>query len=93
MKLLAAKIFSTCFGIGYFPVAPGTVTSVVVAIGEIEALEDFSFNLGYVIGPISAGILSDMIGITGAFTALGMTGFVVAIILIKVTPKSIRIKT
>jgi phosphatidylglycerophosphatase A len=32
MKLRAAKILSTCFGIGYFPVAPGTVTSVVAVI-------------------------------------------------------------
>jgi len=29
MKLLTAKILSTCFGIGFFPVAPGTFTSVV----------------------------------------------------------------
>lgn len=27
MKLPLAKILSTCFGIGYFPFAPGTVTS------------------------------------------------------------------
>ncbi len=33
MKLFFAKILSTCFGLGYFPVAPGTVTSFVVALG------------------------------------------------------------
>ncbi len=33
MKLFAAKALSTCFGIGYFPGAPGTVTSIVVALG------------------------------------------------------------
>jgi phosphatidylglycerophosphatase A len=32
MKRLAAKILSTCFGIGYFPVAPGTVTSIVAVL-------------------------------------------------------------
>ncbi|MEI7748683.1 MAG: phosphatidylglycerophosphatase A [Chlorobiaceae bacterium] len=32
MKRLAAKMFSTCFGIGYFPVAPGTVTSIVAVL-------------------------------------------------------------
>lgn len=32
MKLLAAKILSTCFGIGFFPVAPGTFTSVVAVL-------------------------------------------------------------
>ena len=31
MKLFAAKIISTCLGVGYFPVAPGTVTSIVAA--------------------------------------------------------------
>ena len=35
MKLLAAKILSTCFGIGLFPVAPGTVTSVVAVIAYV----------------------------------------------------------
>ena len=33
MKLFAAKILSTCFGIGFFPAAPGTVTSMVAALG------------------------------------------------------------
>lgn len=32
MKLLAAKILSTCFGIGYFPLAPGTVTSIAAVL-------------------------------------------------------------
>ncbi len=32
MKLFVAKILSTCFGIGYFPVAPGTVTSVAAVL-------------------------------------------------------------
>lgn len=32
MKVLAAKILSTCFGIGYFPFAPGTVTSVAAVL-------------------------------------------------------------
>ena len=35
MKLLAAKILSTCFGIGYFPVAPGTVTSIAAVIAYL----------------------------------------------------------
>ena len=33
MKLRAAQILSTCFGIGYFPLAPGTVTSIVAVLG------------------------------------------------------------
>ncbi len=32
MKLPVAKMLSTCFGIGYFPFAPGTVTSVAAVL-------------------------------------------------------------
>ncbi|MEI7934623.1 MAG: phosphatidylglycerophosphatase A [Chlorobiaceae bacterium] len=32
MMRLVAKILSTCFGIGLFPVAPGTVTSIVAVL-------------------------------------------------------------
>ena len=32
MRLIAAKMLSTCFGIGYFPVAPGTVTSIAAVL-------------------------------------------------------------
>jgi MFS family permease len=61
--------------------------------GEIEALEDFSFNLGYIIGPLSAGIISDVLGITSAFTVLGVAGFTVALILFRITPRKITIRT
>ncbi|MEI8032847.1 MAG: phosphatidylglycerophosphatase A [Chlorobiaceae bacterium] len=32
MKRAAARILSTCFGLGYFPAAPGTVTSIGTVI-------------------------------------------------------------
>ena len=32
MKLITAKILSTCFGLGYFPAAPGTVTSIAAVL-------------------------------------------------------------
>jgi MFS family permease len=61
--------------------------------GEIESLEDFAFNIGYVIGPIFAGILADIISMRGAFSILGIMGAVLAFILIAITPKSIDITT
>jgi len=60
---------------------------------EIEALENFSGNAGYVIGPIIAGILSDHIGYGHAFTLLGFTCAAITIILLKITPKKIKIPT
>lgn len=58
---------------------------------EIETIEDFSLNLGYIIGPITAGILADAVGNAGAFSALGIVGVIAALILLKITPRRIRI--
>ena len=38
-----SKIFSTCFGIGYFPLAPGTLTSFVI----ILLYKFFFYKLGW----------------------------------------------
>ena len=58
MKLLAAKILSTCFGIGLFPVAPGTVTSVVAVIAYvfIPALHSTLLLLSLVLIALVVGI-------------------------------------
>ena len=58
MKLLAAKILSTCFGIGFFPVAPGTVTSVVAVIAYvfIPVLHSTPLLLSLVIIALVVGI-------------------------------------
>lgn len=60
---------------------------------EIESLEDFAFNIGYVLGPISAGVLADVVGIKSAFSVLGVLGAMLAVFLLLRTPKSIIIKT
>ena len=58
MKLLAAKILSTCVGIGLFPVAPGTVTSVVAVIAYvfIPALHSTLLLLSLVLIALVVGI-------------------------------------
>ncbi|MFA6525394.1 MAG: MFS transporter [Patescibacteria group bacterium] len=58
---------------------------------DIIALEDMATNAGYVIGPMIAGMLADMVGFANAFTAVGVCGAVVAIFLIWKTPKNITI--
>jgi MFS family permease len=58
---------------------------------EIAGLEDFFTNLGYVLGPVLAGVIADNIGTAGAFSLLGMIGIIVAIILLIITPKKINI--
>ncbi|NTV31329.1 MFS transporter [candidate division WWE3 bacterium] len=61
--------------------------------GEIESLEDFAFNLGYIIGPITAGFLADALSISRAFSALGYMGVGIALVLLIITPKHISVRT
>lgn len=58
---------------------------------EIVGLNDFSTNLGYIIGPIMAGALSDRIGIGGSFAAIGIFNIGLVISLFAVTPRHIRV--
>ena len=58
---------------------------------EIETMEDMFTNLGFVIGPVAAGIIADSFGYQHAFAALGILGVVVATLLLFITPKSISV--
>jgi len=58
---------------------------------EIESLEDFALNIGYIFGPISAGVLADLFGIQNAFGILGLIGAVLAALLLIFGPKHIII--
>ncbi len=58
---------------------------------EIVGLNDFSTNIGYVIGPIMAGFLSDRIGIGGSFAAIGLFNIGLVIFLFGFTPRHINI--
>jgi len=59
---------------------------------EITGLEDFFTNLGYVLGPMLAGVIADRLGNSGAFSVLGVAGAVTAIVLLIITPRKINVK-
>jgi MFS family permease len=59
---------------------------------EIETLQDYFTNLGYVIGPILAGFLGEHVGHAKTFTILGILGVCLALILLRFTPKEINIR-
>lgn len=59
---------------------------------EIEGVEDFSFNSGYVVGPILAGTLADNVGISLTFSILGILGVLLSLVVFVIVPKSINIK-
>jgi predicted MFS family arabinose efflux permease len=52
---------------------------------DIEALGDFSTNIGYVLGPMTAGFLADKVGNAQSFAYLGAVGFVAVLVLYKFT--------
>jgi MFS family permease len=59
---------------------------------EIEGLQDFYTNLGFVFGPMSAGYLSDTIGNLEAFVFLGLFCGAAVVVLTLFMPKSINVK-
>ncbi len=58
---------------------------------EIEALQDSTTNLGYVIGPILAGFASEYLGHLEALSILGVVSGITAIVLSRTTPREIRV--
>lgn len=68
------------------------ISEAPIVEGQIQGLEDFAFNIGYVIGPILAGILADVFSISVAFSILGFFGLLLAVILLKFSPRTIVIK-
>lgn len=58
---------------------------------EIESLNDFTCNLGYIIGPAMAGYLSDLFGMKNIFAILGTMSIITVGYLIVVTPKHINV--
>lgn len=58
---------------------------------EIEGVSDFTYNVAYVIGPILAGVLADIVGDVNTLALVGVFGMVASLILLKVTPRHIHI--
>jgi MFS family permease len=58
---------------------------------EIIGLKDFSSNIGYIIGPTLAGIVSDQIGIRPTFACLGILCALVVSTLFLITPRHINV--
>lgn len=93
--LLVIFLSSVCIAIAWPSLNAAYVDYICEARGqeeEIEALNDFFSNLGFIIGPVSAGILADNFGNQNAFAVLGFIGVIVALILWRKTPKEITIK-
>jgi MFS family permease len=93
--LLFLVFIASCFLAMCLPSLGGAYADYIVETPhyekEIEALEDFFTNIGYVVGPIIAGILADKFGNINVFSIIGFGSMMIILFLLKVTPKSIRI--
>lgn len=59
--------------------------------GHIEAMGDFSANVGYIIGPLLAGILAGLFGTVSTFGILGACALVLTLLLMRVMPRHINL--
>jgi len=58
---------------------------------EVESLEDFFTNMGYVVGPILSGVLADFFGADKAFSFIGVVGVVLSLILMRAAAKRAKL--
>jgi MFS family permease len=58
---------------------------------HIEGLVDFATNLGYIIGPVLAGVVSDKFGNRFSFGILGVFSVMVTLVLMKFTHRTISV--
>ncbi|MCX6808043.1 MAG: MFS transporter [Candidatus Berkelbacteria bacterium] len=94
--ILTAIVFVSSFAISFaWPSINGVYADFIAETDslsrEIESMEDFFGNLGYIIGPILAGFFADHFGNTMAFSILGIIVAIVSLILMRYTPKKIKI--
>ena len=93
--LLLMVFFSTIFATLAWSAIGGAFVDYVaesdINDNEIIGLKDFSANIGYVIGPTLAGILSDQFGIRGTFTILSIICILIVSSLFSITPKHIDV--
>lgn len=90
-------VFVASLFVGFtIPALEGAYADYISETGKVEkeitALTDFFTNIGYIIGPIAAGLLADHVGNAQAFSLLGITCALVALILLKITPRKITVK-
>lgn len=58
---------------------------------EVEGITDITSNIGYIIGPIFAGVFSEKISISWSFGALGVVNVLIILFLLSITPKHINV--
>lgn len=94
--LITIVFFASLFNSIAWPSIKGAIADYIQetprGVSELEGLQDFSTNIGYVIGPILAGLTATYFNRINAFGVIGIVGIILSIILIHSTPKKIRVR-
>jgi len=95
LLLLVTFLASVCISMSW-PTINGAYADYIAETHkyqrEIESLEDFSMNIGFVIGPIIAGFGGGTLGHLPTIGLIGITGSLIGVLLLIITPKEIKIK-
>lgn len=59
---------------------------------KIIGIENLLYNLGWIFGPISAGLIAELFSIPIAFSVIGCIGIAISVLLLIFTPKKIYYK-
>jgi len=93
--IIALVFFSSFFGSLAWPAIDGAYADYISESAhyekEIEGLTDFTCNIGYIIGPIFAGLMADLVGNQNVFAILGIFNIFMVLILLLITPKHITV--
>ncbi len=94
--LLAVVFISATFSSFVQPSLLGTYADYIseskTVEKEIQGLNDLFYNIGWVLGPILAGLCADLFGNKQSFAAFGVMGILTALLIMKIMPKKIHIK-
>lgn len=82
--VILAIFLASCFIAIAWPVVNSLYTSFITREPhyerEIESVQDFFTNVGYIIGPMIAGVLADTFNLLQAFSAMALIGLVIVYI-------------
>jgi MFS family permease len=96
LMIIVLCFFSSLFTDFAWPAISGAYADYVseseLVEKEISTLQDSFTNIGYIIGPVLAGFLSQNLGHIITFSLLGVVGMITAVILMIFTPKAINVK-
>ncbi|MBN2734120.1 MAG: MFS transporter [Methanomicrobiaceae archaeon] len=93
--IILIVFISTCFTCMLTPVSNSISAHCIQETPkfekEVQELSDFFFNIGYIIGPVFAGIIADTFGEIKTFSVLGGIGIIFAIILFVIMPEKLNL--